>query len=82
MAGDRDTIDHGRIRPPLEGMTPQRDRAGFAAACVGAGIDHLFMADHVSFRGGHGTDGLIAATSFNRLRSTATNAIGATGSDR
>jgi alkanesulfonate monooxygenase SsuD/methylene tetrahydromethanopterin reductase-like flavin-dependent oxidoreductase (luciferase family) len=55
------------IGPPLEGITSQRERATFAAACVEAGIDHLFMADHVSFRGGHGSDGLIAAASFLSL---------------
>jgi alkanesulfonate monooxygenase SsuD/methylene tetrahydromethanopterin reductase-like flavin-dependent oxidoreductase (luciferase family) len=55
------------IGPPLDTMRTQPERAAFAAACAAAGIDHLFMADHVSFRGGHGTDGLIAAASFLSL---------------
>jgi alkanesulfonate monooxygenase SsuD/methylene tetrahydromethanopterin reductase-like flavin-dependent oxidoreductase (luciferase family) len=36
-------------------------RAAAVAAVVEAGIDHHFVVDHVSFRGGHGTDGLVQA---------------------
>jgi alkanesulfonate monooxygenase SsuD/methylene tetrahydromethanopterin reductase-like flavin-dependent oxidoreductase (luciferase family) len=32
-----------------------------------AGLDHVMVGDHVSFRGGRGTDGLIAATLYTAL---------------
>jgi alkanesulfonate monooxygenase SsuD/methylene tetrahydromethanopterin reductase-like flavin-dependent oxidoreductase (luciferase family) len=35
-----------------------------AALAVDAGLDHLAVGDHVSFAGGHGTDGLIRATAL------------------
>ena len=37
------------------------DLSGLAAE---AGLDHLVVGDHVSFAGGHGTDGLIQATAL------------------
>ncbi len=39
--------------------------------CLGsiadAGIDHLFLADHVSFRGGDGTDGVVALAALSGI---------------
>ncbi|MEZ5343817.1 MAG: LLM class flavin-dependent oxidoreductase, partial [Acidimicrobiales bacterium] len=35
------------------------ERRQSLAAVADAGLDHLFIADHVSFRGGSGTDGLV-----------------------
>ena len=32
-----------------------------------AGIDHLYMADHVSFRDGHGTDGFVEIAGLSQL---------------
>lgn len=49
------------ITPPwgLFAEPPTRQRA-LLGDIVDAGIDHLFLADHVSFRGGDGTDGIVA----------------------
>ncbi len=48
------------ISPPwdLWRETPERQRALLARIADG-GIDHLFVADHVSFKGGNGSDGLV-----------------------
>ncbi len=40
------------------------------AAMVGAGVDHVYMADHVSFRNGSGTDGFIEIASLSQLHPT------------
>lgn len=32
-----------------------------------AGIDHVYMADHISFRGGHGTDGFVEIAGLSQL---------------
>ena len=32
-----------------------------------AGIDHVYMADHVSFRDGHGTDGFVEIAGLSQL---------------
>ncbi len=47
------------ISPPLDffDLSPA-DRAGTLASYVDAGIDHVFIADHVSFRNGLGIDAL------------------------
>jgi alkanesulfonate monooxygenase SsuD/methylene tetrahydromethanopterin reductase-like flavin-dependent oxidoreductase (luciferase family) len=41
--------------------------AGFAAAVEDAGLDRLWVGDHVSFRGGQGYDGLLQATALATL---------------
>ncbi len=37
---------------------------------AGAGIDQLYMADHVSFRNGHGTDGFCEIAALSQLHPT------------
>lgn len=39
-------------------LTPEGQRARLARA-ADSGIDHVFCADHVSFHGGHGADGIV-----------------------
>lgn len=47
-------------------MTPGEQRSCLTAM-ADAGIDHLFTADHVSFHGGNGMDGLIKLASFSGI---------------
>lgn len=57
------------------GMTPPdrlwresgEARRGTAAALADAGVDHFFLADHVSFHDGSGTDALIAMAGLAQL---------------
>ena len=37
------------------------------AGIVNSGFDHVFMADHVSFRNGSGTDGFVEVASLSQL---------------
>jgi len=39
----------------------------FVARVEAAGIDRLCVGDHVTFRGGHGFDGLLTATALAAL---------------
>jgi alkanesulfonate monooxygenase SsuD/methylene tetrahydromethanopterin reductase-like flavin-dependent oxidoreductase (luciferase family) len=55
------------LSPPLEGWSGGLTRSAWAAAVVDAGIDHVFVADHVSFRDGEGMDGLVRAASLLAL---------------
>jgi alkanesulfonate monooxygenase SsuD/methylene tetrahydromethanopterin reductase-like flavin-dependent oxidoreductase (luciferase family) len=41
--------------------------AAFAAAAEAAGLDRLWVGDHVSFKGGQGYDGLLQATALTTL---------------
>jgi alkanesulfonate monooxygenase SsuD/methylene tetrahydromethanopterin reductase-like flavin-dependent oxidoreductase (luciferase family) len=43
------------------------DVAGALRAIAEAGLDHVMVGDHISFRGGRGTDGLIAAAIYAAL---------------
>jgi len=56
------------ISPPwgLFEETPESQRS-LLGAIADAGIDHIFVADHVSFRGGHGTDGPIALAALSGI---------------
>lgn len=56
------------ITPPwgLFEMPPDRQRA-LLGSIADAGIDHLFLADHVSFRGGDGTDGIVALAALGGM---------------
>jgi alkanesulfonate monooxygenase SsuD/methylene tetrahydromethanopterin reductase-like flavin-dependent oxidoreductase (luciferase family) len=64
--------------PPRVGMFPPFDlldweppaARAFLAQADGAGIDHVCCADHVSFLGGHGFDGLLQATALTMLHPT------------
>lgn len=50
------------VTPPAGALTgPPAARVAALAGVADLGIDHLFVADHVSFQGGHGTDGLLQA---------------------
>lgn len=51
-------VSVGLMRQPGD---PAEGRAGDLAAQAAAGLDHVVTADHVSFRGGAGRDGLIDA---------------------
>lgn len=54
--------------PPFEALGSDLDaRRRMADATAAAGIDHLGMVDHVSFRDGQGYDGLIHASSLLTL---------------
>jgi alkanesulfonate monooxygenase SsuD/methylene tetrahydromethanopterin reductase-like flavin-dependent oxidoreductase (luciferase family) len=43
------------------------ERRAVVDSIAGNGIDHIFMADHVSFRNGSGTDGFVEAASLSQL---------------
>jgi len=43
------------------------ERRSMLASIADAGIDHLFVADHVSFRGGDGTDGPVALAALSGI---------------
>ena len=45
----------------------RRDTLSQIADC---GFDHLFMADHVSFRDGSGTDGFVEVAALSQLHPT------------
>jgi hypothetical protein len=43
------------------------ERQQSVSAIVDSGFDHIFMADHVSFRDGSGTDGFVEVASLSQL---------------
>ena len=43
------------------------ERRAVVGNIVGSGFDHIFMADHVSFRNGSGTDGFVEVASLSQL---------------
>ncbi len=49
---------------------PLEDRRAVLSMVADAGLDHIFVADHVSFRDGSGKDGLIQATGLANLHPT------------
>ena len=67
------------MRPPIRvGVTPGiviwtrpwEERRDVVALVADAGIDHVFFADHVSFRVGHGHDGMVVAAAVANLHPT------------
>jgi alkanesulfonate monooxygenase SsuD/methylene tetrahydromethanopterin reductase-like flavin-dependent oxidoreductase (luciferase family) len=58
----------GTLAAPEILRAPYRERARFIDSIVANGLDHVFIADHVSFHVGTGMDGLINAATL-----TATN---------
>ncbi len=59
------TSVHVGIRPPHACFEADRARLhAFVAEAERAGLDHLCVGDHVSFRGGRGYDGLVQATAL------------------
>jgi len=55
----------GRSDPEREGGL--EDTRAALRAIADAGLDHVIIGDHVSFRGGRGTDGLISAAVYAAL---------------
>lgn len=59
------------LAPPTNFWTLNSDtRREMVAAIADAGIDHLFMADHVSFHDGAGTDGFVEIAALSQLHAT------------
>ncbi|MEM7338457.1 MAG: LLM class flavin-dependent oxidoreductase [Actinomycetota bacterium] len=53
---------------PVDLWTSDFDRKqAILAALSDAGIDQVYMADHVSFQGGHGTDGFVEVAALSQL---------------
>ncbi len=57
----------GTLAAPEILRAPHRDRAAFVDSIVSANLDHVFVADHVSFHVGTGMDGLINAATLTAL---------------
>ena len=57
----------GTLAAPEILRAPHRDRQRFIDSIVANGIDHVFVADHVSFHVGTGMDGLINAATLTAL---------------
>ncbi|MDA1075007.1 MAG: LLM class flavin-dependent oxidoreductase [Proteobacteria bacterium] len=57
----------GTLATPKILSSPFAVRAQYAQAIVDLGIDHVFIADHVSFHNGTGMDGLINAATLTAL---------------
>ncbi len=56
------------ISPPMDLFDrPPDQRRAWVAAVEGAGLDHVFIADHVSFRGGQGIDAVTYLTALGAL---------------
>ena len=67
MDSSGDAVEVG-VRVPRTLFADGVDRvAGFTAAAEAAGIDRLWVGDHVSFKGGQGYDGLLQATALATL---------------
>lgn len=57
----------GTLAAPEILRAPHAERAKFIDAIVAGGLDHVFVADHVSFHVGTGMDGLINAATLTAL---------------
>jgi alkanesulfonate monooxygenase SsuD/methylene tetrahydromethanopterin reductase-like flavin-dependent oxidoreductase (luciferase family) len=57
----------GTLATPAILSSPAAERARFVTQIVDAGIDHVFVADHISFHVGTGMDGLINAATLTAL---------------
>ncbi len=57
----------GTLASPEILRSPHAQRLAFARAILDSGIDHVFVADHVSFHVGAGMDGLVNAASLTAL---------------
>lgn len=57
----------GTLASPRLLRSPHEERAAFVESIVASGIDHVFVADHVSFHVGTGMDGLINAATLTAL---------------
>lgn len=61
------TVRVGTVASPTMLRSTHRDRADLVAQVLESGINHLFIADHVSFINGTGMDGLINAATLTAL---------------
>ncbi len=66
----------GTVASPELLTAPFSERATMVARIVDAGIDHVFVADHVSFHVGLGMDGLINAATLTSLHPELTVCVG------
>ncbi len=67
MTGPNPTLRVG-ITPPRDLFSlPHAEQRALLAAAADAGLDHLFTADHVSFRGGSGVDGIVHLAALSGL---------------
>jgi alkanesulfonate monooxygenase SsuD/methylene tetrahydromethanopterin reductase-like flavin-dependent oxidoreductase (luciferase family) len=57
----------GTLASPQILAAPNRARARYVAEILDSGIDHVFVADHVSFHVGAGMDGLINAATLTAI---------------
>ena len=57
----------GTLAAPEMLRAPHRERSLFVDSIIRAGIDHVFVADHISFHVGAGMDGLINAATLTAL---------------
>ena len=57
----------GTLASPQILAAPHRTRARYVAGILDSGIDHVFVADHVSFHVGAGMDGLINAATLTAI---------------
>ena len=57
----------GTVAAPDLISSSHRRRAEFVERILNAGLDHLFVADHVSFHVGSGMDGLINAATLTSI---------------
>lgn len=57
----------GTLASPALLTAPHRERQALVSRIVDQGIDHVFIADHVSFVNGMGMDGLINAATLTAL---------------
>ena len=57
----------GTLAAPEILRAPHRERIRFIDSIVAGGIDHVFIADHVSFHVGTGMDGLVNAATLTAL---------------
>jgi alkanesulfonate monooxygenase SsuD/methylene tetrahydromethanopterin reductase-like flavin-dependent oxidoreductase (luciferase family) len=67
----------GLALPPDALAAPTTDLAGLARAVRDAGLGHVSVGDHVSYRDGRGLDGLVAAAALVAVRPTLDVVVGA-----
>lgn len=61
------SLQVGTLASPEILRSPQPERLAFARQILDAQLDHVFVADHVSFHVGAGMDGLVNAASLTAL---------------
>lgn len=66
MSGDS-AVQVGTLASPTMLRSSHSERAALVSQVLAGGIDHLFVADHVSFINGTGMDGLINAATLTAL---------------